>query len=47
MNKAASANQVLLWHHRKRGEDANLDRRIGLRPGRHIEKTIEHQCQPQ
>ena len=46
MDKAASSNQVLFWHHRKRREDANLDCRIRLRPGGHSEKTLKHQREP-
>ena len=30
---SAPADQGLLWHQRERGEDPNLDRRIGLRAG--------------
>jgi hypothetical protein len=30
----------ILWHLGERGEDANLDRRVGLRAGRHCQKAV-------
>ena len=39
MDQAASAHQALLRHLGERGEDANLDRRFRLRPGRHRQEA--------
>jgi hypothetical protein len=33
MDQAALADQGLLWNQRERGEDANLDRGLGVRSG--------------
>ena len=46
MDQAASADQSLLRHLGERGQDANLDRGLGLRPGRHREKTAQTSRQP-
>jgi hypothetical protein len=35
MDKATPTDQAVLWDIRERGEDTDLDRRIGLRAGRH------------
>ena len=41
VDQAASAHQEVLWHIRKRGEDADLDRRFGLCAGRHRQEAAE------
>ena len=42
MDQAASAYQVLLRYFRERGQVSNLDRRLGLRSGRHSAKAAEN-----
>ena len=42
MDQAASAYQVLLRYFRERGQVSNLDRRLGLRSGRHSAKAAEY-----
>ena len=44
MDKATPADQAVLWHIRERGEDADLDRRIGLRAGRHRQEAAGAGC---
>ena len=39
VDQAASAHQGVLRHERERGEDANLDRGLGLRAGRHRQEA--------
>ena len=39
VDQAASAHQEVLRHIRERGENADLDRRLGLRAGRHRQKA--------
>ena len=46
MDQAASADQGVLRHLRERGQVANLDRGLGLRPGRHRQKAAPTPCQP-
>ena len=47
MDQAASAHQEVLRHERERGQDANLDRRLGLRPrGDHQEGTPTRRDSP-
>ncbi len=41
MDKAAPSDQAGLWDPRKRGEDPDLDRRIGLRAGLHRSESVE------
>ena len=41
MDQAASPDQAVLWDLRERGEDPDLDRRIGLRAGRHRPEADE------
>ena len=41
MDQAAPADQGLLRNFRKRREDANLDRHLGLRPRRHRQEAAE------
>src|SRR5271170_473556 len=41
MDQTAPADQGVLRHLRKCGEDTNLDRHLGLRPGRYRQKTVE------
>ena len=45
VDQAAPAHQVVLWHIRERGQDANLDRRLDLRARRYHQKTTQHQAQ--
>src|SRR5262245_4917284 len=40
VDQTAPANQGILRHNRERGEDANLDRRVRLRPRRHRQKRL-------
>src|SRR5271170_428836 len=46
VDQAASSYQTILWDFRKRGEDPDLDRRVGVRVGSHREKAIEHLGEP-
>src|SRR5271157_46827 len=46
MDQAAPAHQGVLRHQRKRRQIANLDRRLGLRPRRHRQKTPRASRQP-
>jgi hypothetical protein len=46
MDKATTSYQAVLWHFRKRREDADLGRRIGVRPGCDRQEAIEHLGQP-
>jgi hypothetical protein len=46
MDQAASSYQTVLWHFRERGEDTDLDRRVGIRVGGHLEKALEHLGEP-
>ena len=39
MDQAAPADQAVLWDLRERGEDANMDRRVGLRAGGHHQEA--------
>ena len=39
MDQTAPANQSVLRYNRERSEDANLDRRVGLRPRRHRQEA--------
>src|SRR5271170_5121355 len=41
MDQAAPADQGVLRNFRKRGEDTNLDRHLGLRPRRHRQEAAE------
>ena len=41
MDQAASAHQEILRDLDERGEDANLDRRVGLRPRRIVKKRLD------
>ena len=41
VDQAASPDQDVLWDLRKRREDADLDRRVGLRAGRHHPEAAE------
>ena len=41
VDQAASAYQSFLWHHRKRGQNSNLDRDIRLRAHGHHQKTTQ------
>ena len=41
VDQAAPADQAVLRHQGKRGEDANLDRGVGLRAGRHRQETAQ------
>ena len=46
MDQAAPAHQGLLRHQRERGEDANLDRGLGLRAGGHRPQAPGAEGQP-
>ena len=41
VDQAASADQAVLWHLRERGEDADLDRGVGVRAGRHSQEAAQ------
>src|SRR5258705_919593 len=41
VDQAASSYQGLLWHHRERSQNSNLDRRLCLRPDCHRQKTAQ------
>ena len=44
--QTTSADQVVLRNFRERGENANLDRGIGLRAGGHRQEAVEAGCLP-
>src|SRR5271156_4867743 len=46
MDQAASSYQTVLWHFRERGEDTDLDRRVGVGVGGHREKALEYLGEP-
>ena len=46
VDQAASADQAVLRHDRERRKDADLDRRLRLRAGRHREEATENCRQP-
>ena len=39
VDQAVSSYQAVPWHVGKRGEDTDLERRLGLRPGRHRQEA--------
>ena len=41
MDQAASPDQGILWNLGERGEDADMDRRVGLRARRHHPEATE------
>jgi hypothetical protein len=46
MDQAASSYQTVLWDFRERGEDTDLDRRVGVGVGGHREKALEYLGEP-
>src|ERR671919_879900 len=46
MDQATPTYQGLLRHQRKRGQNTNLDRHLGLRAGGHHQKALEPPAQP-
>src|SRR3990172_6675857 len=41
MDQAAPADQSILWDHRERGQNTNLDRHLRVCPGRHFQEASE------
>jgi hypothetical protein len=44
VDQAAPEDQAILWHLGERREDADLDRRVGLRAGRHRQAAAPTRC---